>query len=56
MVNIFQKFVPNLAQIAAPLIALHKKGVRFKWGEAQASSCEQLKLAIANPPVLATTD
>ena len=56
MVNFFQKFVPNLAQIAAPLNALRKKGVRFQWGEAQASSFEQLKLAIANPPVLATAD
>ena len=56
MVNFFHKFVPNLAQKAAPLNALRKKGVRFQWGEAQAASLEQLKLAIANPPVLATAD
>ena len=56
MVNFFHKFVPNLAQIAAPLNALRKKGVRLQRGEAQAASFDQLKLAIANPPVLATAD
>ena len=56
MVNFFHKFVPNLAQIAAPLNALRKKGVCFQWGEAQVASFVQLKLAIANPPVLVTAD
>ena len=51
---IFLKFVPNLAQKAPLLNALRKKGIRFQCGEAQAASFEQLKLAIANPPVLAT--
>ena len=42
--------------MAAPLNVLRKKGMRFQWGGAQASSFEQLMLATANPPALATAD
>lgn len=56
MVNYFRRFVPNFAQLAAPLNQLRKKEVRFEWGPAQEAAFEQLKTAIANPPVLGVPD
>jgi hypothetical protein len=55
MVNFYHKFIPNLAELAAPLNQLHKKGVKFKWG-AEQSAFEALKLAISQPPVLKMAD
>jgi hypothetical protein len=52
MVNYYHKFVPHLADVAAPLNALCKKGVKFVWGEEQKEVFEGLRRAISQPPVL----
>jgi hypothetical protein len=56
MVNFYHKFIPNLADLAAPLKMLRKKSLRFKWGPEQQKSLEALKQAIAQPPVLRMAD
>lgn len=40
MVNFYHKFIPRLADVVAPLNALHKKGVKFDWGQEQQESFE----------------
>ena len=52
----YHKFIPRLADIAAPLNALRKKDVKFMWGKPQEEAFEILKQAIAQPPVLRFAD
>ena len=56
MVNFYHKFIPRLADIAAPLNALRKKDVKFMWGKPQQEAFEILKQAIAQAPVLRMAD
>jgi hypothetical protein len=56
MVNFYHKFIPRLADVAAPLIALLKQGVKFVWGKDQQEAFEALKQAISQPPVLRMAD
>jgi len=52
MANFNHKFIPRFADVAAPLNALRKKGMRFVWGQEQQEAFEALKRAISQPPVL----
>jgi len=52
MVNFYCKFIPGFADVAAPLNALRKKGMRFVCGQEQQEAFEALKGAISQPPVL----
>jgi hypothetical protein len=56
VVNFYHKFIPRMADIAAPLNSLHKKGVKFVWGQTQQEAFEQLKQSIFQPPVLCMAD
>ena len=56
MVNFYRRFIPNAAEIAAPLNELRKKGTKFVWGERQQKAFETLKEAIISPPVLRMPD
>jgi len=56
MINFYRRFIPNVAEIAAPLNALRKKGAKFEWGEAHQSAFDRLKEAIMQPPVLRMPD
>lgn len=56
MCNYFRKFVPQFAELAAPLNRLRGKDVEFCWGEEQQNAFQALRTAIANPPVLAIPD
>jgi hypothetical protein len=56
MVNFYHKFIPRLADMAAPLNALRKKGEKFSWGQPQQQAFEALKQAISQPPVLGMAD
>jgi hypothetical protein len=51
MLSFYHKFVPNLANVAAPLNALRKKGAKFSLGPEQ-MNFDELKLAISQSPVL----
>ena len=52
-VNYFRKLIKNYADIAAPLNILLKKNQKWKWGEDQQKSFDELKSALSNAPVLA---
>jgi hypothetical protein len=52
MVNYYHKLMTHFANVAAPLNALHMKGVNFVWGKEQEEAFEGLKIAISLPPVL----
>ena len=56
MVNFYRRFIPNAAEIAAPLNELRKKGTKFTWGESQQKAFDTLKEAIIPPPVLRMPD
>jgi hypothetical protein len=56
MVNFYHKFIPQLANVTAPLNALRKKGVKFAWGQEQQEAFEALKQAISHPPLLRMAD
>lgn len=51
-VNYYRMFINNHALLCAPLTALLKKGVPFKWDSKQQSAFDQLKAAFATAPVL----
>jgi hypothetical protein len=56
MVNFYHKFIPNLADLSAPLNVLRKEGTQFKWGPDQQEAFAVLKKAIPQPPVLHMAD
>lgn len=56
MVNYFHKFIPKLAETAAPLNLLRRKGEKFVWGPAQQKAFDGLKTFVMNPPVLGIAD
>lgn len=55
MAGWFRKFVPNFANIAAPISQLLKKTrAKFMWTSEAQEGFETLKKALSSPPVLAT--
>jgi len=52
----YRKFVPGFSEIAAPLHALTKKGVRFFWSTECQTAFERLKDALTTAPTLALPD
>jgi hypothetical protein len=46
------KFIPNMAQITAPLRQLLEKNVEWFWDQEQEKAFTTLKAAIVDPPVL----
>jgi hypothetical protein len=56
MVGFYSRFVDRFSQIAEPLHALKRKNAKFAWGEAQQAAFQQLKDALATPPVLQIPD
>lgn len=56
MINYFRKYIPNFAQLAAPINQLRRKGVKFSWGESQQAAFDGLKKALSTAPVLGIPD
>ncbi len=52
IVTYVAKFIPNMAQITAPLRQLLEKNVDWVWDQEQSKAFTTLKAAIVNPPVL----
>lgn len=56
MSGFFRRLIVRLAHIAAPLHALLKKEVEFKWGRDEEQAFERLKEALSSKPVLQAFD
>ena len=56
MVNYLSKFIPNLAEVTAPLRVLLKKDVVFKLQKFQLDVIEKLKTLITSAPILKSFD
>lgn len=52
----YRRFVPNFADIAAPLCSLLKKDTRFHWGASQQEAFAELRKRLTEAPVLACPD
>jgi hypothetical protein len=56
MAGFYARFVQDFSKIAEPLHALKRKNAKFEWGEKQQQAFDQLKAALATPPVLQIPD
>ena len=56
LASYFRRFVPDFAELSAPLHDLTKPSTRFKWTEVENHSFNELKSRLCNPPVLAFPD
>ena len=56
MVNYLQQFIPRLAEHTAPLRALEKKDVHFRWESSHQESFDNLKALVSNNMMLAYYD
>ena len=52
LASFYRRFVKDFSTIAAPLNAIVKKDVVFKWGEEQQKAFESLKEKLTNAPIL----
>ena len=52
LANFYRRFVPNFADIAAPLNDLTGTKVQFSWNSTHQQAFEKLKLMLASPPVM----
>ena len=52
LVSYYRRFIPNFADIAAPLNFLTKRNIRFKWSEACHNSFNSFIEKLVSPPVL----
>lgn len=53
LMNYYRRFVYKHSDIAAPLVGLTKKGVKFTWGDREQRAFDQLKTAMCTAPILA---
>ena len=51
-----RKFIPNCSKLTAPLTALLKKGVKFKWNFEREKNFEELKKRLTSAPLLQYPD
>ena len=51
--NFYRTFIPQFANLAAPLVRLTRKGVDFRWDTACHEAFTDLKELFINAPILA---
>lgn len=56
MVNVYRKFLPALAEKAAPLYALEKKDVKYRWTRDCQKAFDQIKRDLTAAPILVHYD
>ena len=56
LINYYSKFIPNLAEIAAPLYDLTPKGKKFLWSSECQKAFEILKKSLCTAPILKHPD
>ncbi|XP_015762141.1 PREDICTED: uncharacterized protein LOC107341253 [Acropora digitifera] len=56
LANYYQRFIKGFSEIASPLNAITKKGVKFFWSESCANTFDRLKRALISAPVLTFPD
>ena len=56
MINYYSRFIPHLAEKAAPLNQLRRKNVKFVWTDVHQNAFEELKTCLISPPILRTPD
>lgn len=56
MTSWYRKFIPNYANVMAPLITLLKKNRKFEWGEPQENAFREIKKIITQSPILTRAD
>ena len=56
LANYYRRFIKGFSEIASPLNALTRKGVKFFWSESCANAFDRLKRALISAPVLAFPD
>jgi hypothetical protein len=56
MASYYRKFIPNFSKIPAPLHALLKAKVLFKWAESQELAFQRLKEKLISKPILQYPD
>jgi hypothetical protein len=56
MSGFYARFIPSYSEVAEPLHELKRKGMKFKWGEAQQGAFEDIKKALCRAPVLQLPD
>ena len=52
MLQFYNRFLPNLATLAAPLYSLLRKGVTYSWGKPQQESFNNANECLISPRVL----
>ena len=56
LANYYRRFIKGFSNIAAPLNALTRKGVKFCWTQSCADAFDKLKRALVSAPILAYPD
>ena len=56
MVSYYRRFIPNLAEIAQPLVALTRKYAHFKWTEECQTAFDFIKESLTTVPLLVYPD
>ena len=54
--SVLRPLHPEFEDMKRPLTQLVKKNVKWKWGEAEQTACEEIKTVLTTAPVLATPD
>ena len=52
LVGYYRRFIENFSRLAAPMIRLTKKGVKFEWDDLCEKAFQELKMRLTSTPIL----